>query len=98
MTFANLLQTFPRKLGLTPKRTIYRTAKEGVFVFLDRAQNAPLCSAGGGWAVYVAALSLEFGPNPGIIPNPGSRPDDTALEGLLDRFGPNRQYDRQYDG
>ena len=28
---------------------------------------------------------------PGIIPNLSSHPDDTALEGLLDRFRPNRQ-------
>ena len=38
-----------------------------------------------------AALSSGFGPNPGIIPNLSSHPEDTDLEGLLDRFGLNRQ-------
>ena len=41
--------------------------------------------------IFFAALPSGFGPNPGIIPNPGSHPDGTALERLLDLFGPNRQ-------
>ena len=35
-----------------------------------------------------AALSSGFGPNPGIIPNPGSHPDAYSLKGAFRPFRP----------